>query len=65
MKTYRLSFIVLILSSVNFALGAEPTAPTLRPGQIALIINANNNNSRALADYYCLKRHVPPAHIIA
>lgn len=37
----------------------------LRPDEIALIVNSNQGESRSIADYYCLRRNVPPAHIIS
>lgn len=40
-------------------------AGALQPDEIAIIVNSNSADSAAIADYYCLKRQVPQANIIA
>ena len=45
-------FLTFVLSVGSFA----QTQTSLLPRQIALIINTDNPDSRAIAEYYCLKR---------
>ena len=54
---------IFILCLATSTLSLPPQS--LRPDQIALIINTENPDSRALAEYYCQKRNVPAGHIIS
>ena len=60
---YTLLQLIALICLMTSALALPPQS--LQPHQIALIINTENPDSRAVAEYYCQKRNVPVSHIIS
>ena len=59
MSLFRLvavGFLFILATTPGFALG---------PADVYLVINKNVLDSRAIAEHYCRKRHVPVDHILA
>jgi uncharacterized protein (TIGR03790 family) len=55
---------VMILTFSAFHLPVCSALSVLRPSQVAIIVNGNNDQSIALGHYYAKARHIPLANII-